>query len=243
MTSTDTPTVDALGDERALRGGAILSDETIVAAWRQNARPWTQAVRDGRIESRRAVTDRAIVAAVTARNPPSVLDIGCGEGWLARALAAPGISVTGVDVVPELIEAAQRAGGGDFRVASYADLAAGKIPNRFDVAVANFSLLGGASVDKLFAAIPQLLNAGGAFIVQTLHPAVVARGEHPYRDGWREGTWAGIEGDFGDPAPWYFRTLESWTRLFRANGLQLLEIREPVHPATGSPVSAIFIGV
>jgi len=218
-----------------------LDDEGIVAAWRQNARPWTQAVRDGRIESRRTVTDRAIIEAVMGHQPRSVLDIGCGEGWLARALAAQGVAVTGVDVVPELVEAAQRAGGGTFCVASYADLAAGAILDRFDVAVANFSLLGGKSVDELFAAMPQLLNIGGAFIVQTLHPTAIARGEHPYRDGWREGTWAGIEGDFNDPAPWYFRTLGSWTRLFRDNGLPLQEIREPVHLDTGNPASAIFI--
>lgn len=218
-----------------------LDDEGIVAAWHQNARPWTQAVRDGRIESRRTVTDRAIIEAVMSHQPGSVLDIGCGEGWLARALAAQGISVTGMDVVPELVEAAQRAGGGTFCIAAYADLAAGAILDRFDVAVANFSLLGDTSVDELFAAMPQLLSVGGAFIVQTLHPTAIARGEHPYRDGWREGTWAGINGDFKDPAPWYFRTLGSWTRLFRNNGLQLLEIREPIHPGTGSPASAIFI--
>ena len=65
-----------------------LSDEKIVESWHTNATPWTSAVREQRIESRRLVTDRAIVDAVFSRKPNSVLDLGCGEGWLVRALSA-----------------------------------------------------------------------------------------------------------------------------------------------------------
>jgi hypothetical protein len=38
-----------------------LSDGKIIEAWKQNASPWTNAVRAGEIESRRSVTDRAIL--------------------------------------------------------------------------------------------------------------------------------------------------------------------------------------
>ena len=47
------------------------------------------------------------------------LDVGCGEGWLARALGPLGIRVHGFDAVPQLIEAARRAGGGTFERLSY----------------------------------------------------------------------------------------------------------------------------
>jgi 2-polyprenyl-3-methyl-5-hydroxy-6-metoxy-1,4-benzoquinol methylase len=36
-------------------------------------------------------------AAVLRDKPASVLDVGCGEGWLARALSAHACRVTGVD--------------------------------------------------------------------------------------------------------------------------------------------------
>lgn len=92
-----------------------LSDYKIIDSWHKNARPWTIAVREGHISSRKLVTDRAIVNAVIERYPKNVLDLGCGEGWLARALSVQGIEVLGVDVVPELIEQARAGGGVDSR--------------------------------------------------------------------------------------------------------------------------------
>ena len=216
-----------------------LSDEKIVESWQRNAAPWTAAIRENQIESRRLVTNQAIVDAVLSRSPKSILDIGCGEGWLARALAQHGIRAIGVDVVPALIEQANRAGGGDFRVASYEDIAAGNLDAKVDVAIANFSLIGKESVENLLSSVPSLLTPRGALIIQTLHP-VVATGDQPYKDGWRTGSWTGFSQDFTDPAPWFFRTLESWVALFQASGLHLSELREPVHPGTGKPASAIF---
>jgi len=219
----------------------LFSDAKIVESWSKNAPSWTVAVRKGQIESRRQITDQAIVDAVLSRSPCSVLDIGCGEGWLVRELAARNIHVVGVDVVPELIEAAQNAGGGDFRTMSYEDIATGKLRGSVDVIVANFSLLGKESVEGVFRATPSLLAAHGSFIVQTLHP-VIACGDFPYRDGWREGSWTGFSTDFTDPAPWYFRTLESWIKLFADSGFRLREVREPLHPKTQKPASIILIG-
>jgi len=118
------------------------SDAKIIDCWHKNARPWTGAVRAKRIESRRQVTDGAVLDAVLGREPRSVLDLGCGEGWLARELAGHAIQVQGIDVVPALIQAAQGAGGGDFRVASYEDLTAGKFHFAVDAVVCNFSLAG-----------------------------------------------------------------------------------------------------
>jgi len=217
-----------------------LSDAKIVDSWLKNATPWTSAVRESRIESRRLVTNQAIIDAVLSRSPKTILDIGCGEGWLARALSERGIRAIGVDVVPDLIEQANRAGGGEFRVASYEAIAAGELDLTVDVAIANFSLIGAESVENLVRRAPSLITRGGAFIIQTLHP-VIATGDQPYADGWRTGSWTGFSNDFTDPAPWYFRTLESWIALLIRSGLRVVEMREPVHPGTGKPASVIFI--
>lgn len=217
------------------------NDGQIIDSWHANAAPWTAAVRQGQIESRLLVTDRAIVEAVVSRSPKLVLDIGCGEGWLVRALAAHDIRALGVDAVPSLIERAQQAGGGEFRVASYEQIAADVTPLCADLVVCNFALLGRQSVEGLMRAMPRLLQPHGTLAIQTLHP-LSACGDRPYQDGWREGSWAGFDAAaFSRPAPWYFRTLASWLNLLAAHRLRILEMREPLHPLSQRPASVIFM--
>jgi SAM-dependent methyltransferase len=215
-------------------------DKKIIDSWGKNALPWTAAVREGEIESRILVTDQAIIDAVLSSSPDSVLDLGCGEGWLVRELASRVTRAVGVDAIPALIDQARRAGGGEFIVAAYEGILNGWVDGQFDVAVCNFSLFGKEVVESLFAAVPSLLRPGGLFVVQTLHP-VVANGESAYVDGWRDGSWAGFGPDFVDPPPWYFRTVDNWLALFSAYGFGLRETLEPVNPKTGTPASIIFV--
>jgi 2-polyprenyl-3-methyl-5-hydroxy-6-metoxy-1,4-benzoquinol methylase len=217
-----------------------LSDEKILDSWHTNAAAWTSAVRDGRIASRVRVTNQAIIAEIVKRSPQSVLDIGCGEGWLVRALDELGIDAIGVDAVSELIERAEREGGGTFAVVSYEEIAAGALNISVDVAVANFSLIGRDSVENLLPRVAAMLAPGGAFIVQTLHP-MASCGPHSYEDGWRTGSWDGFSSDFTDPAPWYFRTTESWRRLLEDSGYQTVRVAEPIDPTTQKPLSIIFV--
>jgi len=217
-----------------------LSDIKIIDSWKRNASPWTGAVRNGEIESRRLVTDRAILDAVLAFQPRSTLDLGCGEGWLAVALQEKGVKVTAVDAVPALVEAARQSGATDCRLLSYEAIAAGRLELRADAVVCNFSLLGKESVEGLLRAIPTLLQPDGHFIIQTLHP-LVACGEAPYVDGWRSGSWAGFSEAFSDAPPWYFRTLSAWLELLRASELTLRTLQEPLDPRTGKPASVIFV--
>jgi len=216
-----------------------LSDGKIIEAWKRNAGPWTNAVRAGEIESRRSVTDRAILDAVLACKPQTVIDLGCGEGWLALAIQQNGIEVTAMDAVPALALAAKQAGVVDSRVMSYEEIAEGQLKLSADVVVCNFSLLGKESVDGLLRAIPTLLKPDGALIVQTLHP-LVSCGDLPYIDGWRAGSWAGFSAEFSDAPPWYFRTLGTWLELIRTSGLTLHALHEPVDPRTGRPASVVF---
>ena len=216
-----------------------LSDAKVLDSWHKNTELWTDAVRSGQIESRRLVTNSAVVDAVMSRSPQRVLDIGCGEGWLVRALHHRGVDCTGVDAEPRLIAVAAAAGGGKFAVASYEEIVAGSFRAQADVVVANFALIGGETVDQLIQHMPSLLVPAGVLIVQTLHP-VVASSDAPYEDGWRSGSWSGFSEDFVDPAPWYFRTIGSWLKLFETAGLRLVALQEPLHPVTRRPASIIF---
>jgi 2-polyprenyl-3-methyl-5-hydroxy-6-metoxy-1,4-benzoquinol methylase len=227
------------GFRRQMSAPEERSDEEVLDAWRVNAANWTEVVRERKIESRNLVTDQAILDAVTARNPLSVLDLGCGEGWLSRVLAERGIACTGVDAIPALIESAKSLGGGDFRVASFEEVSTKGLDVIVDVVVANFSLIGGEAVDAVIRHVRHLLNPRGFFIVQTVHPSFAE--VVPYREGWVEGSWAGCPDGFTKPAPWYFRTIETWVKTVRESGLELVELKEPLHPTNGRPASLILV--
>lgn len=208
-------------------------------SWQVNAAAWAAAVRGGAIASRQLATDAAIVEAVAALAPRRVLDLGCGEGWLARALAARGVLVTGTDASPALVEAARQAGGGSFHRLSYGEIAAdpARAGDRFDAVVANFALLDDGAA-PLLRALPRVIAPGGALLIQTLHP--LAAGP-PYRDGWRLEDFRGFgAGAAWQPMPWYFRTVGSWLDLLRESGYALRALAEPLHPETALPLSLLL---
>lgn len=205
-------------------------------SWQANAAAWTATVRGGGIASRRLGTDAAILADLRARRPGRVLDLGCGEGWLCRALAAEGIAAVGVDAAPALVAEA-RAAGGRFEVMDYATLA-GAPPSlgRFDAIACNFALLD-EDIVPLLRGLRALLAPGGALCVQTVHPWRTAAGT-AYRDGWRLETFDGF-GDqpFPEAMPWYFRTLARWLDDLSAAGWRLEALRETPDPEGGLPLS------
>ncbi|MED1954201.1 hypothetical protein [Brevibacillus centrosporus] len=59
-------------------------------------------------------------------------------------------------------------------------------------------------------------------------------------EGWREETFSGMGEGYRSPMPWYFRTIGSWLGEVQAAGFRLLQCQEPVHPATGMPLSLII---
>ncbi|HEY9052992.1 MAG TPA: methyltransferase domain-containing protein, partial [Gammaproteobacteria bacterium] len=172
-----------------------LCDEQIIESWKKNVSPWVAAIQNGEIGSRLTVTNRAILNAITVHKPKTVLDIGCGEGWLVRELVNSGIDVLGIDAIPEFIKYANEQGCGRFKTLAYENISSSALAGKFDVIVSNFSLLGEASVNHVFKQVPMLLNKGGAFIVQTIHP-IAGCETGKYEDGWRKGSWTGFSEHF-----------------------------------------------
>lgn len=214
-------------------------EDALLDSWQHNAQAWIDAVRSGSIESRRQVTDQAILLAILGRQPERVLDLGCGEGWLLRALGDRGVEAVGVDGDRALVDAARAAGSAEVHLASYAQLAAGQacVGKDYDLICANFALLQ-QDIIPLLTAMNALLVPGGALVIQTLHPWGVADGD--YQDGWREESFAGFAGDW-QVMPWYFRTLASWLNALDMAGLRLVSLQEPQHPQSALPQSLLLV--
>ena len=165
-----------------------------------------------------------------------VLDAGCGEGYLARVLAARGARVTGIDLSPRLIElarsrettGAERTEGGsiDYRVADLSEpLPEGVGP--FD-AIASYLVLNDVDDHRGFAAtLAAALVPGGRLVLALNNPyGAVIRGH--VRDYFASGTVSPYRGLWaaGIRVHHRHRTLEEYLDAFSARGLRLAKLAD-----------------
>jgi SAM-dependent methyltransferase len=141
-----------------------------------------------------AGADTAFYLDLAGDAPARVLDVGCGTGLLACALAARGHRVTGADPAAAMLEVARgRPGGGLVRwiEADAAALPAG----RFDLVVMTghvFQILTGDSdVRAALGAVRRCLAPGGRVAFETRNPAVREWAEWNPRDTWQRVDAAG----------------------------------------------------
>lgn len=209
-------------------------------SWIANAEAWTQSVRQNQIESRKLSTDQAVMDEIVSFNPRKVMDVGSGEGWLARALHSRGMEIVGIEGSGELVQVAQAAGGGSFHQLSYADFCQNpaQFGTDFDLAVCNFSLLS-EEITELLQALSMILTAHGVIVIHTLHPYNLAA-EDRYEIGWREESFTGMGEGYKAAMPWYYRTMSAWLGELPKAGLELVRCTEPIHPHTGKPLSLLI---
>lgn len=110
-----------------------------------------------------------------------VLDAGCGAGRHARALAAAGIRVTGLDVSADLLAAAARAGGGarwvrgDLRALPFRSGAFAHVVSFFT----SFGYFDESGDRAQLAEFRRVLRAGGGVLLDFLNAPVVVGGLVP----------------------------------------------------------------
>lgn len=218
------------------------SSNPILKSWAVNAKKWIKTIENKEIESRQLVTNSAILQNILQLQPKTVLDLGCGEGWLVNTLVKHHINAIGIDATPALIKAAKSKGKGQFKVKDYKALIKGvhfkEAP--FDLISINFALFENKKTAALIRRLTDYLNQNGKIIIQTLHPFSIAT-DAPYKSAWRKDSWNGLKRNFTQPYKWYFRTLEDWVKLFFKAGLVIEAIKEPIHPRTGRPASIVFV--
>ncbi|MDI7861384.1 class I SAM-dependent methyltransferase [Rhizobiaceae bacterium n13] len=105
----------------------------------------------------------------------SILDLGCGTGLLAAALAAGGHSVTGVDPACAMLDVARQREGGDAATFVAADARMLRLESRYDLVVltghAYQVFLSDEDQLAVLRTIAYHLAPGGRFIFDSRNPA------------------------------------------------------------------------
>jgi len=172
-----------------------------------------------------------------------VLDVGCGEGQVARlAVAGGAATVVGVDPTWAQIAVAAERGGG----ARYARSGAGALPFRsasFDAVVACLVFEHIRDVDDAIAEVARVLVPGGRFLFFLNHPLLQTPSSgwiddqilDPPEQYWRIGPYL-IEDETieqverGVFIPYIHRTLSRYVNAMAANGLLVHRMEEPAPP-------------
>lgn len=171
----------------------------------------------------------------------ATLEIGCGEGRVARDLAARGHRVTGVDASPTLLRAAREAHpDGHYLLADAAAL--GFEEASFDLVVAYNSLMDMQDMPGAVREAARVLERGGRFCACVTHPLADA-GRFAARETDApfviEGSYFGrrrFEGTFGRKGlqmtfrGWAY-PLEAYGRALEEAGMLIEALREPPVPA------------
>ena len=204
--------------------------------WEQNAKQWGQVIEAGVFKSRQ-VTNAAIIHEIQRYGFKTVLDVGCGEGWIGGALDSATTDYLGIDGSQALIEIARTKHQARFQSVTYEQIAtrAWKATTKFAGVIFNFSLLE-EDLTGLLRESSHFLQAGGRMLIQTLHPCFALP---EYRNGWNHEDFKSSGIQFSGEMRWYGRTLGAWTQLFEQCGLAIEEIVEPMNE--GKPASIIFV--
>ncbi len=156
-----------------------------------------------------------------------VLDVGCGPGRHALALAARGIEVLGVDLSPDFVDLARSAAEAEGLPATFTVLDVRELAfdAEFDAAIClcqgGFGLLGGRDEAEVFHRIVRAVRPGGGLAVSAFHAPFAIRhleaGEEfdPATGVLHE--VATVRNEAGEEQPF-----DLWTTCFTARELDLL---------------------
>jgi 2-polyprenyl-3-methyl-5-hydroxy-6-metoxy-1,4-benzoquinol methylase len=217
-----------------------MKKDTIKTSWEINATEWIKVLDDQQIASRK-FTNKAIIGVLKNAESKNILDIGCGEGWLTRAMTQMGKTAVGIDATASLLTNARKKGKEIYHQLSYEDIVEGKkIPEApFDTAVFNFCIYQNEELIPLLKELKNSVVVQGEIIIQTLHPFFLIQNQLPYQSQWIDDSWKGLSGNFINGHPWYARTFEDWTSDFHKSGLVLDGMME-VNNDHQLPISVIF---
>ncbi len=156
-----------------LRKG-VISEKQISQAWDKLADKWTGKYDEYGDINRRYIIDPAIFRLVGSVKGLSILDAGCGNGYLCRLLAKQGAKMTGVDLSKKLVEIArQKEREAPLGITYYAGTLCNLAMLRdetFDLVISNLVLMDLPDLDKAVKELQRVLKTNGRLVFSIMHP-------------------------------------------------------------------------
>ena len=208
--------------------------------WEQNAAWWQDGFTDGADPE---YTEQIVpIAAELLRGARRVLDVGAGEGQLARVAAAQGSQVVATDITWEQIRVAAQRGGGPMVVRN----GAAQLPfadASFDAVLACLVFEHISDVDSAIAEVASVLEPGGRFVFMLNRPLLQTPNSgwiddqmiDPPEQYWRVGDYL-IEDETieevqqGVFIPFIHRPLSRYVNAMAENQLLVAGMIEPAPP-------------
>jgi ubiquinone/menaquinone biosynthesis C-methylase UbiE len=200
-----------------------MTDSHSTEILREEFNRWAEAGKGESMEAEHRPIVEPTLELMHLASTDTVLDVGCGGGWLVReiALRVPQGRVVGMDVSDEMVNRARRASA-NFRNAEFVVGAVGTIPreaNFFDKVISVESSYYWPDPASGIREIFRVLRLGGSAWILINY----------YRDNPYCHQWAKLLA-----IPTHLLSAEQWASLFRAAGLRNVAHRRIVDP-TPSP--------
>lgn len=217
-----------------------LDQTSAPSLWEENAKWWQDGFTEG--ADPEYAEQILPLAAHLMDGYQNILDLGAGEGQIARLLASNGATVVGVDPTwSQMLVASERAGGADYAVAAAAEL-----PHptaSFDAVIACLVFEHIDPLEPAIAEVTRVVRPGGRFALFLNHPLLQVPGsgwidDHmvdPPDQYWRVGPYL-VESHNVEEVhqgvfiPFVHRPMHKYVNALAANGLQLREMHEPAPP-------------
>jgi SAM-dependent methyltransferase len=149
--------------------GRDRAEPSLREAWDKHAAEWVQWARSPELDHPFWNLNLPALLALLPGPRGLTLDVGCGEGRLARALKTRGYHVIGIDTSPGLLSAATELDP-EFDVC-LADACQMPFPDdHFDLAVASLSLMTMDDMRGVVGQVARVLRPGGYFCFSIVHP-------------------------------------------------------------------------
>ena len=175
-----------------------------------------------------------------------VLDVGCGAGRYARAMARRGIQVTGVDLSADLLEAAYEKSPDTPGRPTYIRTDMRHLPffGQFEGAVSLFTSFGyfDSREDDLavLQGVQRALVPGGRFLLDFLNAEQVRHGLEPASEATTDRFRLEIERWIDEDAPGGPRVHKRVNASWRDTGLEATSFEEQVRLYTGAEIDALL---